>query len=427
MKPALASDAESALKMMKEAVASEKPYPLVVVDRQMPVMDGVTFGSKVKDDPVLAKTRLIMMTSIGNHGEAQSLQKKGFAGYLTKPVRQSELFECLRAVMGDGRNREEKRIVTKDTLPSEMSEHIRVLVAEDNPTNQQVALAMLKKLGLSADAVANGQEAVDAVSKIPYDMVLMDVRMPQMDGFEATKKIRQHETSDNGDREHLNGVRTGTSGQQDNSHVEQEIDQQSPENRQQETVEGGGQQSLLGGSHIPIVAMTAHAMKGDREKCLQAGMDDYIAKPVQPEALSEVIEKWVSEKNNSNNETEEEEHDGQKDVRSAVIYDKKVLMERMMGDEELANSILRDFLNDIPGQVNTLKECLDKKDKDGAQRAAHSIKGAAGSVGALALQKTAYNIEKCVKTTGITDINTILADLNTDLENFKAQVKRADE
>ena len=188
-----------------------------------------------------------MMTSLGKRGDAKRLEAIGFSAYLTKPVKQSQLYDCLATVLGGGAapaKTPETALVTRHTLHEARRRKVRILLAEDNLTNQQVALGILEKLGFRADAVANGREAIQALETIPYDIVFMDVQMPVMDGFEATRAIRSGKT----------GV---------------------PNPR------------------IPIIAMTAHAMKGDRERCLEAGMDDYVSKPIAPQALAEALEKWV--------------------------------------------------------------------------------------------------------------------------------------
>ena len=214
----------------------------------MPVMDGATLGEKIKADPDLNPTRLVMLTSAGKRGDASRLKAIGFSAYLNKPVKKSHLYDCLVTVLGIPSTPSEERytpIITRYGLEEAKKKRVRILVAEDNVVNQKVALRILQKLGYRADAVADGREAVMALETIPYDLVLMDVQMPQMDGFEATGVIRD------------------------------------PASR-------------VRNHHIPVIAMTAHAMKGDREKCLEAGMDDYVSKPVTALALNEILEKYLS-------------------------------------------------------------------------------------------------------------------------------------
>jgi CheY-like chemotaxis protein len=212
----------------------------------MPEMDGEALGQKIKQDPDLKNTILVMMTSMGDRGDAKRLEEIGFTAYLTKPIRQSKLYDCLATVTGMQKKAAEERpaaIVTQHSLTEDQKRRLRILLAEDNIINQKVAISILGKLGYSADAVANGKEAVEALGMIPYDIVLMDCQMPEMDGYEATGEIRNP-----------------------NSKV---LDH-----------------------NVPVIALTAHVMKGDREKCLKAGMDDYLSKPVKPQELSDMLEKW---------------------------------------------------------------------------------------------------------------------------------------
>jgi signal transduction histidine kinase/CheY-like chemotaxis protein len=243
-----ASGGKQALEKLRRAASDRDPFGIAILDMQMPEMDGETLGRKIKKAPDLKDTHLMMLTSLGLRGDAARMKEIGFAAYLTKPVKVSQLYDSLIAIVGRETETREgvssESIVTKHSISEDKKRKIRILLAEDNMINQQVALNILEKFGYRADAVANGQEAVGALEMIPYDLVLMDVQMPEMDGFEATAEIRNP-----------------------NSEV---IDHD-----------------------IPIVAMTAHAMKGDREHCLKVGMNDYLTKPVDPRAMLEMLEKWL--------------------------------------------------------------------------------------------------------------------------------------
>jgi two-component system sensor histidine kinase/response regulator len=237
-----------ALKELRLAVDSKDPYEIAILDMEMPEIDGETVGKKIKQDPDLKNTILVLMTSIGQRGDVKRLEKIGFAAYLTKPIKQSKLYDCLATVIGvqkEATIKQPAAIVTRHSLSEYRKRKVRILLAEDNMINQKVALNILKKFGYSADAVANGKEAVKALEMIPYDMVLMDCQMPEMDGYEATGEIRNPE-------------------------------------------------SKVLNHNLTVIAMTANAMKGDREKCLNAGMDDYLSKPVKPNELLDVLEKWIS-------------------------------------------------------------------------------------------------------------------------------------
>lgn len=242
-----ASDGKQALEELNRALIDKNPFEIAIIDMQMPKMDGAELGAKIKKNSDLKKTILIMMTSIGRRGDAKRLEKIGFTAYLKKPVKQSQLYDCLAMVAGIQKGTDKKQpvaIVTRYSLADNQKCRIRILLAEDNRINQMVALNILKKLGYNADAVANGKEAIKTLEMIPYDIVLMDCQMPEMDGYEATREIRN------------------------------------PESR-------------VLNHNVTIIAMTANAMKEDREKCLESGMDDYLSKPVKPQALSDMLEKWL--------------------------------------------------------------------------------------------------------------------------------------
>jgi len=244
-----ASSAKEALRMLRQAAESGEPFHLVILDHMMPEMDGEALGQAIKTDPALKETVLVMLTSWGRRGDAARVKEIGFSAYLTKPVKQSQLFDCLVTVLGEepARTKDDEKppLVTRHSL-AEAKRRVRILLVEDNVVNQKFAMRLLEKMGYRSDAVGNGQEAVKALEMVPYDVVLMDVQMPEMDGYEATRVIRDP-------------------------------------------------QSKVRNHDIPIIAMTANAMKGDRERCIEAGMDDYIAKPIQPQRLIEVMKTFSPE------------------------------------------------------------------------------------------------------------------------------------
>jgi PAS domain S-box-containing protein len=242
------SDPQEALPLLREGVQTQKPFDLAIIDKIMPHMDGEALGQAIKTDPMLKNTKLVMLTGWGQRGDAVRAEQIGFAAYLTKPTKGSQLFRCLVTVFdkkgstSDGRK---PKLVTRHTL-AEVKRKVRILLAEDNAVNQKLALRYLEKSGYRADAVDSGKEAVEALEMIPYDIVLMDVQMPEMDGYEATHIIRDPQ-----------------------SHVLKH--------------------------DVPVIAITANAMKGDRERCLDAGMNDYISKPIKRRKLIKVIEAFLTE------------------------------------------------------------------------------------------------------------------------------------
>ncbi|HWC61009.1 MAG TPA: response regulator [Verrucomicrobiae bacterium] len=244
------SGGAEALAMLREAAAAGAPYNLVILDMQMPVMDGVMLARAIKAEPAIANTKLIMLSSLGEQLEQNELRAVGINACLVKPAKQSCLFNCIADALGAQRSPTSSVTVTETATAPASSEKGRILLAEDNTINQDVALGQLDRLGYTADVVANGREALDAVNSKPYDIVLMDCMMPEMDGYQATKKIRELE------RQNVNSRR-----------------------------------------RLHIIAMTANAMLGDREKCIAAGMDDYVSKPVQLAELRRALEKWSANGN----------------------------------------------------------------------------------------------------------------------------------
>jgi CheY-like chemotaxis protein len=238
-----AEDANRALEMLQAALDANDPYRVALIDLQMPGMDGDTLARHIRSNPDLDGLLIVMLSSMDRRGEADRLRAAGIDAVLTKPIRRSQLVEALAAA---AHRRATHPLVSAAQArggadAAAVEPRARILLAEDNAINQKVAVRMLEKLGYRVDVVANGLEAVRAWQTIPYHLILMDVQMPEMDGFEATALIRKQEL--------------GT------------------------------------GRHVPIIAMTAHAMKGDRERCLEAGMDDYISKPVQLQAMEEAIQR----------------------------------------------------------------------------------------------------------------------------------------
>ncbi|MCP5046269.1 MAG: response regulator [bacterium] len=327
----LAANAISALDKLKKAAQQEDPFRIAILDRRMPDMDGEALGAKIKEDDALKDTLLVMMTELGKRGDAARLQKMGFSAYLTKPVKQSTLYQCLVTIHSDPRDdtaKEGKQIVTRHSINDERRRKIRILLADDNSINQKVALRMLERLGFKANAVANGLEAVKAMESIPYNLVLMDCQMPEMDGYEATEAIRKF-------------------------------------------------------SRVPIIALTAHVLERDRLKCLEAGMDDYISKPINPRELAETIEKWLVELSGPARES-----DPDKDKNNTSrVFDREGLMERLMGDEVLGNEIVAGALEELPGQISNLSEALEGGNLNTIRERIHSIKGAAANIGAFSLLK----------------------------------------
>ena len=248
--PEEGSGAEAALAKLRQAAAGKKPYPLVILKKEMKEIDGITLGRKIKEAPELSSTVLVLLTSQGNRGDGKLAQDIGFAAYLTKPIKSSQLRDCLALAMGRRALPADfsgAPLITRYSLAEEKKRRVRLLLAEDDPHSQEIGLQILHKIGYGADVVSNGAEVLSALEKIPFDLILMDVEMPEMDGFSATAAIRRKE------------------------------------------------KAL--GRHIPIIGMTARAAEGDRERCLGVGMDDYIPKPIQAIDLIDVLDRFFSKAN----------------------------------------------------------------------------------------------------------------------------------
>jgi PAS domain S-box-containing protein len=378
-----ASGADEALELMHAAIEAGDPYEIAILDYQMPNTDGEDLGRRIKEDPKLSDVHLIMMTSIGKRGDALKFQEIGFAAYLTKPIKQSQLYDCLVTVISGGKAKDGSgpgRIITRHSLAEETKRRVRILLAEDNPTNQQVALGILSKLGYNCDTVANGAEAVEALESIPYDLVLMDVQMPEMDGLEATRAIRNP-----------------------NSRV------MNPK--------------------IPIIAMTAHAMKSDREKCLASGMTDYVAKPVQPSELAAALERNIKAVMVEERQAKEES-EAAKAAKSAkpaqvvdaprAIFDRSQILDRLEGDTALMHEILKVFVSDCPEYLQALRQGAQSGDVDSIARNAHSLKGAAGNVGASTVHDLAFQVELAAKEEALARIQSLVAQLDSECELLHA-------
>ncbi len=254
-----AAGGKQAIQKIRQAVEANDKFNVAIIDMQMPDMDGRTLGQKIKEDPLIKNTVMVMLTSIGQRGDAAEAKKAGFAAYLSKPVKGSQLFNCLITLFGKGKGfsdySDSPELITRFTLKAMAKLKADILLAEDNIVNQKLVEHLIKKMGFKITSVPNGKEAVNELENRSYDLVLMDVQMPVMDGFEATRIIRDS-------------------------------------------------QSNVQCHDIPIIALTAHAMTGDREKCIEAGMDEYVAKPINPEVLADAISKLLLSKNKNNKSIE---------------------------------------------------------------------------------------------------------------------------
>jgi CheY-like chemotaxis protein len=235
--------------MLRRETDAGDPYQLVILDMQMPDMDGLAVARAIRADARLTPTRVIVLTSLAYHPEESELGRLGVAAYLAKPLKQSKLFDSLAIAMSGGADGRSAGVraarVDEPQIANLPARGVRVLLAEDNTVNQRVALRQLAKLGIQADSVANGLEALAAIRQAPYAVILMDCQMPEMDGYEATRRLRQMERDNPDSPRHW------------------------------------------------VIALTAHALDGDRQRCLDAGMDDYVSKPIRLDELARVLERCL--------------------------------------------------------------------------------------------------------------------------------------
>jgi two-component system, sensor histidine kinase and response regulator len=256
MKPTSVNGGAAALAQLAAARAAGDPYNLILTDMHMPDMDGFALVEQIRHSPELSTATIMMLTSAGHRGDAARCQELGVSAYLLKPIRQSELREAVARVLGAHERDGAIPLITRFSLQDarEPDAYLSVLLAEDNLVNQRLVVRLLEKRGHRVVVAGTGLEALQALEKESFDLVLMDVQMPEMDGLEATAAIREKEKST--------------------------------------------------GLHQPVVALTAHAMKGDREKCLAAGMEGYLTKPIRPQELDQLLEIYVGRRTEARNGTE---------------------------------------------------------------------------------------------------------------------------
>jgi CheY-like chemotaxis protein len=355
----LAASGQEGLTELEKASESQ-PFELVIVDWKMPGMDGIEASKRIKDHKGLSKIpAIVMVTAYGREEVMQQADEVGLEGFLLKPVSPSMLFDATMQAFGEAAP-EISRVAQRKEQEAKALENIqgaRVLLVEDNEINQQVAKEILAGAGLNVDLAINGQEAVNAVKENEYDAVLMDVQMPVMDGYTATREIRN---------------------------LKSEI------------------------RNVPIIAMTAHAMAGDEDKSLQAGMNGHVTKPIDPDQLFSTLQKWVkpSEKRAQVKQPEipVERPESDKAVaeedalpESLPGFDLTDGLKRLQGNKRLYRKLLLNFATDYCEAVNDIRIALDAKDFEQTHSLVHNLKGLAGNLAATDLQAAAVNLEKLVK------------------------------
>ncbi len=330
MRPTLVAGGQAALDAMEVARTSGQVFQLVILDFQMPDMNGFQVAERIKSAPELAATTIMMLSSVGHGGDAMRCSEMGIAAALTKPIRQSVLREAMLAALGSAA-RTKKALAPTPRATGPRS--LQVLLAEDNAVNRRLVTAILEKHKHTVHSVENGRHAVAAVESSTFDLVLMDLQMPEMGGMEATGIIRAAEVAT--------------------------------------------------GAHLPIVALTAHAMKGDREACLGAGMDAYLAKPVRPHELLAVLDHLMGFAAAPEPMA----------VHKEPAFDAADVLARVEGDRSLLAELVAIFLEESPIRLGEIRRCLASGDAKGVERAAHTLRGSVGSLGARAAAQAALALE----------------------------------
>jgi CheY-like chemotaxis protein/HPt (histidine-containing phosphotransfer) domain-containing protein len=373
MKPAVVSGVDEAVATLEKARSSGQPIQLVLTDMYMPRRDGFALIEWLRARPEYADVRVMILSSGPTAEHRARAREMQVASYLTKPVRQSTLFDAIATVIGPA-----EAVPAAAAAPAGEQEHairpLKVLLAEDHPVNQMTATTMFEKLGHTVVVANNGREAIDRSNEQKFDVVFMDVQMPEMDGLTATGAIRLREQA------------TGT--------------------------------------HIPIVAMTAHAMTGDREKCLEAGMDDYVAKPIRRKDLAEVLARIVArflpealpDRESAASATDAGEE-------SRMILDETSLLEECDHDKALLRRMVEIFDRDVRDRLPRLRAAVHAADADAVKQEAHALKGGVGNFFARAAYDTAHDLEKMGAAGNLSNARATLQTLESQLESLRRKLE----
>jgi CheY-like chemotaxis protein/HPt (histidine-containing phosphotransfer) domain-containing protein len=391
-----APSATIALKAIQEAAKQKNPYDVAVIDMQMPEVDGLTLGEQIQANLAIASLPLIMLTSTNQRDEIQRALKIGFAAYLVKPVKPSRFLDTIMTILGT-QIKEETEVRSQNSeltsqelqlknyennsndhspnfrFPTHDSHKLRILLAEDNLVNQKVALKQLQSLGYSADVAGNGKEALQLLEKIPYDLILMDCQMPVLDGLETTKEIHRWQKS-----------------------------------------------SFVSGRRPVVIAMTANAMKEDQQMCLDAGMDDYLSKPVMKEKLAAALQRWGSVISKAKETDAKEQTVSTTDVGSVHLpIDWKRLHQLSENNPEFEFELLQMFVEDIQPRLELIKIAIATHDFGQIGQEAHQIKGASANIGATIMHLAAEKLEKLAYNQERRGTNNLISELEEFLKRIQ--------
>ena len=374
MIPTLADGGPAALDELHKAADENKPFDLILTDCHMPKMDGFMFVEELKKFPELARSVIMMLTSSDRPGASAHCTDLGIAATLLKPLKQSELRETIVKTLGLADRHQATLTAGQSASKPSIAQHLRVLMAEDNLINQRVATRFLNKLGHSVRVVDNGEKAIRALQEDEFDVVLMDIQLPVMDGFKATTAIRKQEE--------------------------------------------------LTGHHIPIIAMTAYAMSGDRERCLTAGMDDYVSKPINEASVAKACS-LITKFNRSSvdvavsNKIQEDAEI----VPDQLVFDFPAALKRFEGDGEFVNEICGLILNSVPELISSLKSAVEQQDCESAGKAVHTIKGSVSNFCAEPTYHAAMRLEQICHEHQLNQLEAGCLDLVREVDRLMATLR----
>ncbi|MBI5251906.1 MAG: response regulator [Desulfomonile tiedjei] len=365
MKPTVVASGFEALEVLRQAQNQGTPFRLMLTDCMMPEMDGFELIERINRHSEISTPAIVLLTSAGERGDAARCSSLGVSAYLLKPVSQSVLLlTIVKAIQNPDETATRKCLVTRHSI-RESHKRLRILLAEDNLVNQKLAVKLLEKMGHCVSVVEDGEKAVEAIVHEIFDLVLMDVQMPAMDGFEATKLIRDREKGDE--------------------------------------------------KHVLIVAMTAHAMKGDRERCLEAGMDGYISKPINFQELHETIESLFPA-------ADKDEDPRSSTERDEVSVQRDFLLERCAGDAGLLKELVDTFVEDSIRLVDRIRWAVTKREPDDLERAAHELKGSVLNFGVTSVADAAQVLETIGRNRDLTRAQNVLVELEKKIDTLRTSL-----
>jgi CheY-like chemotaxis protein/HPt (histidine-containing phosphotransfer) domain-containing protein len=376
-------DSAEAFMALRDASQAGRPCRLAFVDADLADTEGLEFARAVMESNDLRETRVLLLAPLTLRGASSTAAEVGASGVVTKPIRHQPLHDLVRGALGlEVRSANRAALLKGRPKGARPRGRARVLLAEDNPVNQKVATRMLDKLGHIVDVVSNGLEAVQAVRKLPYDVILMDCQMPEMDGYTATGEIRNLE---------------GTGG------------------------------------HTPIIAMTANAMAGDRERCLAAGMDDYVAKPIRSEELFAALGRWLGWEEEQGEEATKVETTTVTDPGAASGpaddgIDESILNDILQlsedGGADLVRELITIFFTEAPARMDHLRGGIVECDPPRVTRAAHAMKGGAGNIGASRLASLCGQLEKQARSGQLDGAGSVVGEIEVELERVRGALEQ---